>query len=72
MAERHVLELLRSVKSDLASIKLELLDIQQSLGFLESAYTGLSRRMDEGSKQGQGGFAPLEPPTKGEPLEPVR
>lgn len=40
------LELLRSIRGDLAEVKADLVEIKQRVGLLEGQYASLSRRVD--------------------------
>lgn len=41
-----VLSLLRAIRADVADIKGDMVEIKERLGFLESGYASLSRRVD--------------------------
>lgn len=46
MSDNILLDLLRAIRGDIADIKVDLLEIKERLGLLESGYSSLSRRVD--------------------------
>jgi len=46
MSDNLVLELLRAMRSDIADIKADIIEIKERLGLLEAGQASLSRRVD--------------------------
>ena len=46
MSDNLVLELLRAIRGGIAEMKTDIIEIKERLGFIESQYGSLSRRVD--------------------------
>jgi predicted nuclease with TOPRIM domain len=46
MSDNLVLEMLRAMRSDIADIKADIIEIKERLGLLEAGQASLSRRVD--------------------------
>lgn len=46
MSDNIILEFLRAIRGDIADIKVDLIEIKERIGLLESSYSSLSRRVD--------------------------